>query len=156
MKRCAALAMLLAALPAHAARPQLEAMAERAAAWHHVPAALLKAVCKVESNWRPHVAGDGGRSVGLCQVGIDTALQIYGRAWMRGKPELHRRAAMRKLLQKPQVNLCLAAALLRRYLDEFDGDETAALVAYNGGQRIGLIDYIRKVRKARSQYSTQN
>lgn len=146
---------LFASLPAQGApsRAELERYADQAAAEQRVPVRLLKAVCTVESDWRPRVQGDDGASIGLCQIQINTGLLLYGPAWMRGQPESARRAAMRRMLLTPTANLRVAARLLRRYLDRFDGDETLALMAYNGGPNHALIRYVLKVRAAQGGYT---
>lgn len=147
-----ALVLLAVALDAHASRPQLEALAERAAERYGVPQALLKAVCHVESAWRPRAIGDDGASIGLCQIQVPTALALVGKGWRARLPQDERRATMRRLLLRPEPNVDIAARLLRRYLDRFDGDETLAALAYNGGPEHLLIDYLRKVRRARARY----
>lgn len=122
---------------------------ESAAARHNVPADLLRAVCVVESNLRAAAIGDDGKSIGLCQVQIDTGLLLYGRQWRAAEAPEARRAAMRKILLNPESNARLAARLLRQHLDRFEGDETLALAAYNGGPNHALIRYVLRVRAAR-------
>jgi soluble lytic murein transglycosylase-like protein len=147
-----ALVLLAVALDAHASRPQLEALADRAAERHGVPPALLKAVCQVESAWRARAIGDDGASIGLCQVQVPTALALVGRTWRARLADSERRAAMRRLLLQPEPNVDIAARLMRSYLERFEGDETLAVLAYNGGPGHLLIDYLRKVRRARARY----
>lgn len=152
-----ALLFALAIPAAGAAEPQwtraaLERLAALAAEKHGVPRALVQGACKIESAWQPHAIGDDGASIGVCQIKIDTALDLYGRNWLRDRPTDERREAVRKILFNPAANIQLSALLLRRYLDRFAGDETLALMAYNGGPDHPLIKYVTKARAAQAQY----
>lgn len=133
-------------------RAQLEATAIRAAKRHHIPPDLLLAVCLVESHWRSNAVGDDGRSIGVCQIQINTALHLYGDGWLPERSREERRAMMMKILKNPEQNINLAARLLRRYLTRFHEDETLAILAYNGGPENALIRYVNKVRRARLHY----
>lgn len=153
------LALLLALMipAAGAAEPQwtraaLEHRADIAAEKHGIPADLIKAVCKIESAWQPSAIGDDGASIGVCQIQIDTGLALYGKSWRRDKPETERRDAMQAILLSPVANIQISALLLRRYLDRFGGDETLAIMAYNGGPDNALIRYYLKVRTAQATY----
>ncbi len=148
----AVLALLI--LPAHAStRAEFERQADALSRKYALPAGMLKAVCRIESNWQAAAIGDDGRSIGLCQIQIDTALALYGKGWQRDKPEVERHANMRKILLNPSVNMTLAAILLRRYLDRFDGDETIAILAYNGGPDNMMIRHLLRYRAARTAYT---
>lgn len=134
-------------------REALLGHAARIATEHGLPPDLLMAVCDVESAWRPHAIGDNGRSFGLCQVQPDTALPLYGPRWRQDLPPEQRLAIVRADLRKPLNNLTIAAMHLRELLDKFDGEETLALIAYNGGARNASIVYVEKVRRARKKYA---
>ena len=146
------LAMLLV-LPAQASvRATFERQADALSVKYSLPSGMLKAVCRIESNWEQAAIGDDGRSIGLCQIQIDTALALYGKHWQRDKPEAERRAIVRRNLLNPTVNMTLAAILLRRYLDRFGGDETIAILAYNGGPDNMMIRHLLRYRAARAHY----
>lgn len=110
---------------------------------------LLLAVCKHESLWT-NVPGDDGRSIGLCQIQITTALIYKGKNWNKGKPDRHE--LMRKALYNPTFNLTLAANLLKKYVEQYDGDESLAMVAYNGGDGLMVLKYAMKVKKQLAYY----
>lgn len=150
-------AVALLMLPLHAAtRQDFERQADQLTRKYSLPAGMLKAVCRIESNWQPSAIGDDGRSIGLCQIQIDTALELYGPGWMRDKPPVDRRAAVRANLMNPAVNMTLAAILLRRYLDRFNGDETIAILAYNGGPDNMMIRHLLRYRAARAGYAGES
>ena len=145
------LSMLLAH-PAHAAtRADLERVAVETAARHGIPPALLLGVCQTESNWEPHALGDGGASFGVCQIQIGTGLPILYTVAMCFNPRRGRRETMRRVLMTPAANIHLAAVLLRTYIDRF-GDETLAVMAYNGGPDHPLLKHWLKVREAKRRY----
>lgn len=151
--------LLILAIPAAgAAEPQwtraaLEHRADLAAEKYGVPPALIKAVCRIESAWQPSAIGDDGRSIGLCQIQIDTGLALYGKLWRQDESEVERRAEMKKNLLNPSINISLAAILLRKYMDRFDGDETLAVMAYNGGPENKMIRHLLRFRSAREIYA---
>lgn len=139
--------MIMTVMPIAIARDDIDIVATR----HGVQPDLLRAVCLVESSWRADAIGDDGESIGLCQVQIDTGLMLQGRQWKPGASVAERRAAMHAMLLSPQINIHLAAKLLRQHLDRFGGDETLALIAYNGGPNHKLIRYVLKVQAARTR-----
>lgn len=103
--------------------------------------ALLRAVIKVESDFRPHVISRKG-AVGLMQLTPDTAATLRVR-------DIH----------DPIQNIRGGAKQLRRLLNLYEGDMTLALAAYNAGVhrvRGGKIPRIREtrsyVRKVLSYY----
>ncbi len=111
---------------------------ERVARENGVSPSLVKAVALVESGFDPHAVSSKGAQ-GLMQLMPGTA-QEYG---------------VRDAFD-PLQNLRAGAKHLRRLLDEFDGDLTLALAAYNAGsgavRRHGGVpayretrEYVRKV-----------
>ena len=100
---------LLAGLPYG---ESIEASARR----HEVDALLLAAVVQVESSFRSHVVSPMG-AVGLTQVLPSTA----------------RYMGVDGDLSDPDRNLEAGARYLAYLIDEFDGDLSLALAAYNAG-----------------------
>lgn len=93
--------------------------------------ALLRAVIKVESDFRPHVISRKG-AVGLMQLTPDTAATLR-------VADIH----------DPMQNIRGGAKQLRHLLRLYDGDVTLALAAYNAGVhrvRGGKIPRIRETR----------
>lgn len=120
-------------------------MADEVARQHGIEPALLKAVCETESSWRPHVTGDGGESIGLCQIKPETALRMFPKHWHADKPQHERLAAMRRLLFKPDANLKIAAIYLKYLIAKYDGNVTLAIAAYNAGENHNAVIHTRKV-----------
>lgn len=108
--------------------------------------ALLRAVIKVESDFRPHVISRKG-AVGLMQLTPDTAATLK-------VADIH----------DPLQNIRGGAKQLRHLLNLYEGDVPLALAAYNAGvHRVkrGKIpriretrSYVRKVLKYYEQYRT--
>ena len=86
---------------------------------------LVAAVVHHESRFRPQARSAAG-AVGLMQLMPATAEEVAGKLGLDGWTEA--------MLEDPQVNLRLGCAYLRELLDRFDGDERAALAAYNAGR----------------------
>lgn len=121
--------------------------AEIIARKHGIEPALLQAVCETESDWRPRVTGDGGNSIGLCQLNPETALRMFPRNWNGNLTYPQRVAAMRKLLFIPEANLSIAAVYLKYLIAKYDGDVTLALVAYNAGENHSVVRHVSKVKR---------
>lgn len=111
---------------------------EHVAAELQLPPALIKSVALVESGFDPDAVSPKG-ALGLMQLMPDTAKE-YG---------------VRNVFD-PLENLRAGALHLRKLLDQFDGDVTLALAAYNAGagavRRHGGVpdyretrNYVRKV-----------
>ncbi len=86
---------------------------------------LLYAVIRVESGFRA-----GARSA----VGASGLMQIMPRTGSWAASQLGIRYSDDCLLD-PETNIRIGAFYLRHLLDQFDGDLTTALAAYNGGLR---------------------
>ena len=121
-------------LPATPYDPYIE-MVSRA---NGVDPSLVKAVALVESGFNPKARSSKG-AVGLMQLMPTTAAQY-------GVSNIH----------DPYQNLNAGAKLLRELLDQYQGDVTLALAAYNAGSgavtRYGGVpafaetrDYVKKV-----------
>jgi len=121
--------------------------AETIARKYGLEPAVLQAVCETESDWRPHVTGDGGKSIGLCQLNPETALRMFPKHWNGKLSYVQRVAAMRKLLFDPQANMEIAAIYLRYLIVKYDGDVTLAIVAYNAGEWHKAVLHTAKVRR---------
>lgn len=87
---------------------------------HSVPFGLLKAVIEHESNFDPNAVGDGGLSVGLCQMHPD-ACETVGADWTK--------------MKDPATAIDAGAAYLRWNFDRFF-DWRWALAAYNRGPTV--------------------
>ncbi len=94
---------------------QYAAIIEKAAATYQVPAKLIAAVIKQESNFNPTVVSHAGAQ-GLMQL-MPTTAQYLGvtNAF------------------DPEQNIMAGAKYLRQMLDKFNNDPTLALAAYNAG-----------------------
>jgi soluble lytic murein transglycosylase len=113
---------------------------------YRLDSALLRAVIKVESDFRPHVISRKG-AVGLMQLTPDTAATLK-------VADIH----------DPLQNIRGGAKQLRHLLNLYEGDVSVALAAYNAGvHRVkgGKIpriretrSYVRKVLKYYEQYRT--
>lgn len=122
-------------------------LADEVALQQNIDPVLLKAVCSVESSWQ-NVSGDGGESIGLCQLNPETVLDtLYAKSWKAAYTRQERIEAVRKILWNKRANLTLAAMLLNHYIKKYDGDVTMALMAYNGGTRHPLVRYVEKVKE---------
>lgn len=121
--------------------------AEIIARKYGIEPALLQSVCDIESSWRPHVTGDSGNSIGLCQLNPETALRMFPKHWNGDLPYPQRVAAMRKLLFNPEANMSIAAIYLRYLLRKYDGDVTLAVFAYNAGESHSAVLHVSKVKR---------
>lgn len=88
-----------------------------------VDAALIAAVIYSESKFSDRTSGAGAR--GLMQITPETAKEI----------ERHSGGTTFELgdLSDPEINIRYGTFRLRELLDRYDGDEVAALAAYNAG-----------------------
>lgn len=104
-----------------------------ASAEKHFPAdpPLLLAIVGVESSWRPWAVGGKGE-VGLCQV----------------RPDMHGASATE--LAEPEVNVRIAAKLLRHCFKRSGGDIAGAVARYNG-RGDAANDYAARVLNERAK-----
>lgn len=89
-----------------------------------IPVNVLRAVCTVESNLKPHVTGDsdnGEPSIGLCQIKYSTAV------WQGFKGKVTE-------LYKPLVNARYAAKHIKYLLKKHDDNWRYAVAEYNYGR----------------------
>jgi len=103
-------------------RPYTDAVREAADATG-VPPALLYAVMRQESGFRPEVCSGAG-ACGLMQLLRTTAERI---AIERGRP------AEAGLLLEPGASVWLSAQYLKKLLDAFNGSVPLAVASYNAG-----------------------
>ena len=91
---------------------------------HDIPPDLIAAMIYVESRFRDQTSQAGAR--GLMQITPGTAEIIE---------ELSGGSTFRlEDLSDPDVNIAYGSFYLRHLLDKFEGNEVAALAAYNGGE----------------------
>lgn len=135
--------LFFVALPANADKALIQ-IADDAAKAYKIRPTLLKAVCHVESAWKANAIGDDGESIGVCQIQIATGQSYFGKK--RGRSEI------RRWLLNPNINIFVAAHLLKSYLNEFDGNEGLAIIAYNAGPHAKVLRHYRKVKQAMKSY----
>ena len=127
--------------------------------------ALIAAVIYAETKFDPRTSSAGAE--GLMQILPSTAVFLAHRSGATTFTTAD--------LATPQVNIAYGSYYLRYLLDEYDGNETLALAAYNGGEAnvdrwvaaahaagrpFGLAaiafpetrDYVAKVEQAESEY----
>lgn len=92
-----------------------------------VPPELIRAHMRVESSGNADSIGDNGRSFGLMQIQPGTAATVAAQA----RDAL---GGQRPDLMNPLHNLLIGGLLLRRYLDQTNGDWAKAAQMYNGGE----------------------
>jgi soluble lytic murein transglycosylase len=90
-----------------------------------VDASLIAAVIYAESRFRDQTSSAGAR--GLMQITPETALDIADRS--------DAQTFVLSDLGDPQINISYGTYHLRDLLDAYDGNEVAALAAYNAGPR---------------------
>ena len=98
---------------------------------HGLDPALVAAVIRVESNFRPDAVSRRGAR-GLMQVMPATAGYILERS---GRQELN---DLEERLLNPRFNIELGTWYLAYLIDYYDGDITISLAAYNAG--LGKVD----------------
>jgi soluble lytic murein transglycosylase-like protein len=115
----------------HVERSAVDRVAALAERHFPVDPALLLAIVGVESSWRPWAVGSKGE-VGLCQV----------------RPDIHGATATQ--LAEPEINVRIAAKLLRRCLRRSAGDVAGAVARYNGRGEAAK-DYATRVLEERAK-----
>jgi len=93
-----------------------------------IDASLVAAVIYAESRFRDQTSSAGAR--GLMQITPDTAMDIARRS--------EAQTFVLKDLGDPQINISYGTYHLRDLLELYDGNEVAALAAYNAGP--GQVD----------------
>lgn len=89
---------------------------------------VLRAICRVESNWNPAAVSLDGQDIGLAGIRIGTA-RLFRPEW-KGLPD----AEIKSRLLDPQVNLDLAGRVLAELTAHGLGDSPAVFHAYNIGE----------------------
>lgn len=114
---------------------------------HHNDPALLAAMIKVESNFRPNAVSDAGAK-GLMQLMPDTA------RWAAQQTNLASFSTDKMI--DPKTNIDLGSWYLCYLLENNDRDESKALAAYNAGDASAgyreTRSYVKHVLKAKETY----
>ncbi len=90
---------------------------------YSVPETLILSVMREESHFNPDVESIAG-AIGLMQLMPKTAKYIGKKIGLKVK---------KGELKKPQINITLGSAYLKRLLKRYNGNVFYALAAYNGG-----------------------
>lgn len=101
---------------------------------HGLDPLFVAAVIRVESGWDA-AAKSGPGALGLMQVMPETGREVADRLQISGFQPEH--------LHEPDVNIRIGTFYLAALQREFDGNQAAALAAYNGG-----IGHVRSWLKA--------
>lgn len=125
-------------------KPYLPVIREAARA-NDVDAEVLVGIGAAESSFLPRVSQDGGR--GLFQITAPPRTAIDAASRQLGVPQPNVRSS--------RHNAYLAAATLRHYLDQMNGDLFLALLAYNIGPRNGGLRSIMQQYGARDFFTIQ-
>ncbi|MBP7868492.1 MAG: lytic transglycosylase domain-containing protein [Firmicutes bacterium] len=91
---------------------------------HDLDPFLVAAIMRVESRYQPDAVSSRGAR-GLMQLMPDTGRWAAGCLGIEGYSD--------DLLFEPEVNIRIGAWYLRQLLNQFEGNLTVALAAYNGG-----------------------
>lgn len=91
---------------------------------HDLDPFLVAAIMKVESRYQPDAVSSKGAR-GLMQLMPDTGRWAAGCLGIEGYSD--------DFLFEPEVNVRIGAWYLRQLLNQFEGNLTVALAAYNGG-----------------------
>lgn len=112
-----------------------DAAVHEAAGAFGVDAEVLMGIAAAESSFRPRPSADGGQ--GLFQITAPPAAAVADARRALGVARLD--------LTDPRHNAFVAAATLRVYYDQMQGDPLLALLAYNiGPQNGGLVSAMRQ------------
>jgi soluble lytic murein transglycosylase len=109
----------------------------------HLDAALIAAVIDAETGFDARTSPTGAE--GLMQMEPATAEFLARRSGGSGFTVAD--------LSTPSVNIAYGSYYLRYLLNEFAGDETAALAAYNGGET-NVNDWIRRAQSEGHSFGT--
>ncbi len=104
--------------PFQAKAETLDSIIDEAAATYGVRAEIIRAIITVESSWNPNAQNPGSSARGLMQITRAAAQDV-------GVPH--------EELFDPRTNIMAGAAYLRRMMNQFPGDEAAAVRAYHQG-----------------------
>ena len=125
-------------------RPFLPMLRE-AGRTHGVDEELLVGIGAAESSFVPRDSKDGGRGIFQITAPPRAALEEVRNQFHGVQPDF----------RNPQHNAHLAAATLRHYLDEMNGDLFLGLLAYNIGPRNGGLRSIMRQYGAKDFYTIQ-
>ncbi len=125
-------------------RPYLPAI-RTAAQTYGVDGEVLVGIGVTESSFVPRDSQDGGRGIFQITAAPRAAVEAVKKQLRISRPDP----------LNPQHNAQLAAATLRHYLDEMNGDLFLALLAYNIGPRNGGLSAIMRQYGAKDFFTIQ-
>jgi len=107
---------------------------------YNIPASRIAAIIKQESNFRPTAVSPAGAQ-GLMQImpgtfnGMVKRMQVKVREGNAEVPErlVGRDSSFKADPYDPETNICIGTAYFAGLVGEYNGNEIAALAAYNGG-----------------------
>lgn len=110
-------------------------MIQRSASSTQVDALLVASVIRVESKFQSEDVSHAG-AIGLMQLMPDTALWIANQAQANGQPiSGYNPGQGFDSLAVPSVNIHLGSWYIHHLIEQFNGNEVAAIAAYNGGPK---------------------
>lgn len=116
---------------------EYQTVIQSAAASTQVDPLLVASVIRVESKFQKEDVSHAG-AIGLMQLMPETAMWIANQAQASGKPIQGYNAGQNPAsLGIPTVNIQLGGWYIHHLIDQFDGNQVAAIAAYNAGpQRV--------------------
>lgn len=110
---------------------------QTAAAFARVDPLLVASVIRVESKFETHDISHAG-AVGLMQLMPDTAEWLAGQIRKQNSQSneaIEQMPQDAKKLASPQYNIVLGSWYIQSLIKQFDGNQTAAIAAYNAGPK---------------------
>ncbi len=107
---------------------------QQAAAEAHVDPLLVASVIRVESKFKAQNVSHAG-AIGLMQLMPDTAQWIANQMLNSGKQSGYSNGDDTEQLAEPELNIRLGCWYIFYLTQRFNGNEVAAIAAYNGGPK---------------------
>ncbi len=111
---------------------------QQAASFTHIDPLLVASVIRVESKFHTHDVSHAG-AIGLMQLMPDTAVWIVTQMNKTGEAQrMQITGHTASELSVPNINIQIGTWYIRYLIERFNGNEVAAIAAYNGGpKRVG-------------------